>query len=649
MKNFLGHIIIEGRSQFSIFSSVAKKVELILFKPGVLDTPARTVELIPTGSGVFSVLLEDSFENWLYGFKIDSGNLLLDPYIKEIGRKFSWAKDSFSPPLGKVTSDQSYDWEGIKPPRTPISKTVIYEAHARGISMLHPNVPETHRGTFLGLAHPAILEHLVKLGVTAVELLPVFYHLDERFLFERGASNYWGYNPISHFSLHPRFNAASEERSIRDQFRDMVKEYHRAGIEIYLDVVFNHTGEWDSTGPTVCYRGIDNQTYYRTEKNNPAHLIDWTGCGNTFNTDRLRTRELICNALRYWVSEMGVDGFRFDLTSALARNESGHFDPEHPFLNDIKTDPLFKDIKLIAEPWDATMEGYRVGGFSKPWSEWNDRYRDSMRRFWRGDWGMVGEFATRFAGSSDLYQRSERNPSASINFITAHDGFTLHDLVSYAQKHNDENGHGGSDGTNQNYSFNCGVEGETAIEEVLELRKRQMKNLIATLCLSNGVPMLLAGDEFCRTQRGNNNAYCCDVQWNYISWENETTLVEFVKQLLILRQESRLSDDSFYTQEELSWHKLDGAELTSGDWNAIQALQIYAKKFFNDEGLLLIANPTSEPVTFKSPLGLSEICKRIFITTEEDFKPSEGEIIEFPVMLESFTLLAIRVKPRPSC
>jgi glycogen operon protein len=491
--------------------------------------------------------------------------------------------------------------------------------HVKSMTALHPDVPLGLRGTFLGLAHPAVIQHLKRLGVTALELLPIFYHIDELFLYRRGLSNFWGYNPISFFAPHPRFIVKNHPLPARDQFRTMVRELHRAGIEVVLDVVFNHTGESGADGPVVSFRGLAEDEYYLCGED--GRYIDYTGCGNTVNTGSPIVRNLVLDSLRYWVSEMGVDGFRFDLMSAIMRNEKGQFDREHPLLNAIVNDPILSQVKLISEPWDATAEGYQLGQYPASFVEWNDRFRDCIRRFWRGDGGVVGEFASRISGNSDIFS----DPYRSINFVTAHDGFTLRDLVSFSSKVNFNNGEDNRDGAGENYSFNCGVEGETEERAVLELRERMQRNFLATLILSNGVPMFPGGDELSRTQAGNNNAYCHDEPWNYLSWDKQP-LVPWISRLMEIRR--MLSRRTFFSTDELKWRRFDGAEFSLEDWQSGESREVVAEYITDSRVVLLVFNPTPS-ARMLHLTGMGE--GRVLATSwESDELSLVGEELEMP-------------------
>ena len=481
-------------------------------------------------------------------------------------------------PLAAVI-DTAFTWGDDRPPRTQWSKTLIYEVHVRGATMLHPGVDEDRRGTYAGLASPAMIDHMRSLGVTAVELLPVHYHLDDRNLIEKGLTNYWGYNTLGYFAPHLQYASKASPRKSVIEFKMMVRELHAADIEVILDVVYNHTCEGNQMGPTLCWRGVDNACYYRLTTEQRRYYMDYTGCGNTLNVRHPRVLQMIMDSLRYWVTEMHVDGFRFDLASALAR-ELHEVDRLGAFFDIIHQDPVLSQVKLIAEPWDVGPGGYQVGNFPVLWTEWNGKYRDTIRRFWKGDGGLMSEVATRLAGSSDLYQNTGRAPYASINFITAHDGFNLQDLVSYEQKHNQANHEGNKDGADDNHSWNCGVEGPTEDEQVNRLRERQKRNLIATLFFSQGVPMLVAGDELSHTQGGNNNAYCQDNEITWLNWELDQRREHFLLFVqhcaMIWREQPALQRRKFFLGrsirgsgiKDISFFEPSGADMSDEAWAA---------------------------------------------------------------------------------
>jgi isoamylase len=530
-------------------------------------------------------------------------------------------------PKGVVVHDDAPDdeWAQDRRPKTPWADSVIYELHVRGFTMRHPGVPERLRGTYAGLAHPASLEHLTRLGVTAVELLPVHQFAHEDHLLRRGLRNYWGYNSIGYFAPHAAYSASGTRGQQVGEFRRMVRALHAAGIEVILDVVYNHTAEASELGPMLSLRGIDNRGYYRLQQD-PRRYADYTGCGNTLHVVQPGVLRLITDSLRYWVTEMGVDGFRFDLAAALARSMHD-VDMLSPFLAVIAQDPVLRRVKLIAEPWDVGSGGYQVGAFPPLWTEWNDRYRDAVRDFWRGALPDVRDLGYRLSGSSDLYAWGGRRPYASVNFITAHDGFTLRDLVSYEQKHNEANGEGNRDGTNDNRSWNCGAEGETDDPAVLALRRRQLRNLLTTLLLSTGVPMLVAGDELGRTQGGNNNAYCQDNETSWVDWSlpeepGWRALTELVSRLISLRHAHPvLRRRAFFSGRpqgpdglrDLAWFTAEGREMTEADWYAPTAtLGMYLSgrdipqrdergEPVTDDSFLVVLHADPEPGRFTVP------------------------------------------------
>lgn len=595
---------------FAIYSEHATSVDLCLFDS--LDSQVETtrIRLEEQTDMVWHAYLPDVQPGQLYGYRIDGpyepaaghrynpAKVVLDPYAKSVARPTRWADEMFGYRIGDPQSDLSRDtrdnaafaplaavvdpaftWGDDRPPRTPWHQTVIYEAHVKGFTKLHQAVPTHFRGTYLGLTSEPALRHLQDLGVTAVELLPVHHHTSERVLVDRGLTNYWGYNTLAFFAPELRYTASGNPLDAVREFKMMVRALHSVGLEVILDVVYNHTAEGNHLGPTLSLRGIDNLAYYRLVHDNKRYYMDYTGCGNTLNMQSQRVLQLIMDSLRYWITEMHVDGFRFDLASALAR-ELHEVDQLAAFFDIIHQDPVISRVKLIAEPWDLGEGGYQVGNFPVGWAEWNGKYRDSVRRFWRGDGGQVSEFATRIAGSSDLYERSGRRPYASINFITAHDGFTLEDLVSYDHKHNEANGEGNQDGSDDNLSWNCGAEGETDDPEVLERRRRQKRNLMATLLLSQGVPMLRGGDELSQSQGGNNNAYCQDNAISWLQWEltaEQQEFLEFTRQVIALRRaEPVLHRRTFFQGRrirgagigDISWFAPDGQEMQDEAWNA---------------------------------------------------------------------------------
>lgn len=596
----------DGRGvNFALFSENAERVELCLFDD---DGKAETERLkfCEYTDEVWHAYLPDVRPGQLYGYRVagpyeplrghrfNHHKLLLDPYAKSVVGDLVWNDAHFGYEINHPDADLSFDvrdnatwmpkcrvvdtaftWGEDRPPRTEWHASVLYEMHVKGFTQRHPEVPETLRGTFSGLSEPAVAEHLTKLGVTAVELLPVQLFLDDRHLIERGLSNFWGYNTLGFFAPDPRYLTSK----YLGEFKTFVQIMHTAGIEVIMDVVYNHTAEGNQMGPTFSFRGIDNASYYHLVRETPRYYMDFTGCGNVFNLRHPRVLQLVMDSLRYWVQEMHVDGFRFDLASTLAREEHGQFDHHCGFLDAMRQDPVLSVVKLIAEPWDVGDGGYRVGGFPAGWAEWNDRYRDTVRRFWKGDDAQLPEFATRLTGSADLFDSHGRCPWASLNFITAHDGFTLADTVSYNEKHNEANREDNRDGTDNNNSWNCGVEGPTDDADVKALRLRQRRNLMATLLLSQGVPMLVAGDEMGRSQGGNNNAYCQDSEISWIDWEGiseeDRRFFAFVRHMITTRRDHIVFHRSHFFHAEfipgtdirdVTWIKPDGTEFSAEDW-----------------------------------------------------------------------------------
>lgn len=590
-------------TNFAVFSDHATSVELCLFDRNDPRRETDRVTLHRTGS-VWHGYLPDVRPGRPYGYRahgeydatvgmrFNAHKLLVDPYARAITGDFRWDDTVFGYTVGGPDADLTRDdrdsadampralvvepafsWGDDRSPRVPWSQTVIYEAHVKGLTQRHPDVPPELRGTYLGLSTQPVLDHLRALGVTTVELLPVHHAVSERALHDRGLVNHWGYNTLGYFAPSPRF-ATSDRGAQVDEFKTMVKRLHGAGLEVILDVVYNHTAEGDHLGPTLSMRGLDNASYYRSSPDDPRYTMDFTGCGNTLDTTHPRVRQLVMDSLRYWVSEMHVDGFRFDLAPALGR--SSERDPRWGTLFEvIQQDPVLAPVKLIAEPWDVGEGGYMLGGFPDGWSEWNAQYRDTVRSFWRSDERTVADFASRVAGSSDIFPRG---PHASINFITAHDGFTLHDLVSYESKHNEANGEDNRDGHDDNRARNWGVEGETSSEEIQGLRDRVKRGFLATLAMSQGVPMLTAGDELGRSQRGNNNAYCLDDETTWVDWDlsgGERSLLAFTQRLFALRRDNavlrrrEVLDGAPVDRsgvKDVAWLRPNGSELTDSDW-----------------------------------------------------------------------------------
>jgi glycogen operon protein len=549
------------------------------------------------------------------GQRFDATLALMDPYTRAVS--------SGAPSRARIV-DRSFDWGGDRPPGIPWRDTIIYELHVKGFTQAHPAVPASNRGKYLGLTVPAVIEHLKSIGVTAVELLPCQAFESEKFLAERGLRNYWGYNSTAWF-------AAANDYAVQDavvEFKTMVKSLHAAGIEVILDVVFNHTAEGNEHGPSLSFRGIDNSVYYRLLPNDLSLYDNATGCGNTVNCEHPQVRALIIECLKYWVEEMHVDGFRFDLATVLGREAAG-FNEHSPLFKALRAEASLAYVKLIAEPWDVGWGGYQLGRFPAGWSEWNDRYRDTVRSFWRGDGGKLGELAERFAGSSDIFRHNGRKPTAGINFVTAHDGFTLWDLVSYNERHNEANREGNRDGTSNNLSWNCGVEGPTDDANIVALRKRQMRNLFATLFLSQGVPMLQAGDEFGRTQNGNNNAYCQDNEISWVDWRLRSVhqdMLEFVRLLAQIRRrcvefrrETFLKGAASRAKvKDVSWLNLHGTEMTNAEWQdaGLRAMGIwYGKHSGSVEHLLLLVNAGDAAQTFTLPASAGAPWIRMFDTS----------------------------------
>ncbi|MHC4829457.1 MAG: glycogen debranching protein GlgX [Planctomycetota bacterium] len=599
---------------FALFSEHATSVELCLFDPGSPMVQVAQLPLPERTHHVWHGYLPDVRPGCPYGFRVhgpfeperghrfNPNKLLLDPYARAITGSAAWGPELMGYPLlgaspgganqtterlsqldsakvmpRSVVSDPAFTWQGDRHPRTPWSRTVIYECHVKGLTALHPEVPEPLRGTYLGLCAEPVIEHLLALGVTTLELMPVHYRVTEWHLQQRGLPNYWGYSTIGFFAPDVRYATRPDGPTAVSEFRSMVKGLHRAGLEVILDVVFNHTAEGDARGPTLSFRGIDNATYYRLDPSDPRRYVDYTGCGNTLDLRHPRVLQLVLDSLRYWVTAMHVDGFRFDLAPALARDPVA-FQRTASFFATIQQDPILSRVKLVAEPWDLGPGGFQVGGFPAGWAEWNARYPKTVRRFWRGDQGVVPELASRLAGSSDLFRPRDRGPFASINYVTSHDGFTLRDLVSYREKHNEANLEQGRDGESENWSQNGGVEGETENRWIRRMRARRMRSLLATLAFSQGVPMLSHGDEIGRTQRGNNNAYCQDNSLTWLHWDlgdEERALLAFTRRVLALRRENPVfrrrgffSGDPLteHGDKDVTWIRSDGSEMAPEDW-----------------------------------------------------------------------------------
>lgn len=665
---------------FALFSEHAEQVVLCLF-----DSRGRhevdQIQMREQTCGIWHCYLPAARPGLLYGYRVygpykpelghrfNHHKLLLDPCAKRIVGHPHWSEALFGYRIGSPREDFSFStrnsaqgmpkcqvadtaflWGDDRPPRTPWHDTLIYELHVRGFTIRHPEVPVHLRGTYAGLACEPVVSYLQSLGVTAVELLPIHYFIDEQHLLDKGLKNYWGYSPIGYFAPDPRYAATGNPVS---EFKSMVKSLHSAGIEVILDVVYNHTAEGNHLGPTLCFRGIDNAVYYRLSPAHPRYTMDYTGCGNTLNTAHPRVLQLVMDSLRYWVQEMHIDGFRFDLAAALARGPNGEIDQKGSFMDAMQQDPILAHVKLIAEPWDTGDGGYQVGRFPAHLSEWNGKYRDVVRDYWRGQGGLIGELAYRLSGSADLYQHNGRRPQASINFITAHDGFTLYDLVSYNERHNDANGEHNKDGDQHNRSWNCGVEGNTTDTEILALRSRQRRNFLATLLLSQGVPMLLAGDETGRTQGGNNNSYCQDNEISWFDWElacleNNKELLTFVQQLVqIRRKHPSFRRRHFFRGihgsgvRDVLWFNPDGREIDDDEWDHDYArcLGLYLPGdgigdwdrrglTIEDDDFLLLFNAYHEVIQFSLPVVSGEAFFEVLIdTTLPQGYPIEGNCL----------------------
>jgi glycogen operon protein len=650
---------------FAIYSENATRVELCLFND-LGSEEHQSVDLTECTAYVWHCYIPGISIGQLYGYRVhgpyepekglrfNPAKLVIDPYAKALAGKVNWDYPIFSyrigdekedlscdsqddaagMPKGVVTSSH-FDWQNDRSPQTPLHESVIYEIHVKGFSAQNSAVPEAIRGTYAGLVAPASLEYLKKLGVTAVELMPIHDFLDDKHLIDKGLHNYWGYNTTNFFSPDARYSSSGDRGQQIGEFKTMVRELHRAGIEVILDVVYNHTSEGNHMGPTLSFRGIDNATYYRLVPETPRYYMDYTGTGNTLNMRNPQVLKMVMDSLRYWVLEMHVDGFRFDLASTLAR-ELHDVDRLSAFFDVINQDPVLSRVKLIAEPWDVGEGGYQVGRFPALWAEWNGKYRDVVRRYWKGDEGQLSELGYRLTGSSDLYQHDGRRPSASINFITAHDGFTLNDLVSYNDKHNEANGEENRDGANDNHSWNHGAEGPTEDQDVLALRERQKRNMLITLLLSQGVPMICGGDEVSRSQNGNNNAYAQDNEISWMNWDfddNKKELLAFVSRLIELRRaHPNFRRRKFYQDRSISpatsprhqidgvevkditWYRPDGEEMTEDEWNAhwVRCLGVRLSgrtlsdldrngEPITDDSFLFCMNPHHENIQFYLP------------------------------------------------
>jgi glycogen operon protein len=656
---------------FAIFSETAERVELCLFNE-LAQPEQECISLVERTNYTWHGYLRNMVPGQLYAYRVhgpydperglrfNPAKLVLDPYAKALAGQVEWSAPVFPYKLGDPAEDLAkdeqndalgmqkcvivnpyFDWDEDRPLKIPLAESIIYELHVKGFTKQHPDIPEELRGSYAGLASRPAIQYLKKLGVTAVELMPVHAFLADKGLFDKGLTNYWGYNTTNFFSPESRYSASGDRGTQVAEFKSMVKALHREGIEVILDVVYNHTSEGNHMGPVLSFRGIDNATYYRLVADNPRYYMDYTGTGNSLNARHPQVLKLIMDSLRYWIQEMHVDGFRFDLAATLAR-ELHDVDRLSAFFDIIHQDPVISQVKLIAEPWDVGEGGYQVGNFPALWAEWNGRYRDTVRRYWKSDEGQLSDLAYRLTGSSDLYERNGRRPSASINFITAHDGFTLSDLVSYNEKHNDANGENNQDGANDNHSWNMGAEGPTDNPGIGCAREQQKRNFLATLLLSQGVPMILMGDESGRTQDGNNNAYAQDNELTWFDWhldERRTALLNFTRKLIALRAaHPNLRRRNFYQDRKIRgsdvrdivWYRPDGEEMTDEEWGLgwVRCLGVMLNGStigdvdesgtqVTDDTMLMMLNCHHEPIQFKLPEGPCKLPWAILVDTHE--------------------------------
>ncbi|ASE56163.1 MULTISPECIES: glycogen debranching protein GlgX [Corynebacterium] len=675
----LGSTYDGAGTNFALFSDVAEKVELCLISAEGEET---RIELEEVDAHIWHCYIPSIMPGQRYAYRVhgpfdpangkrcDPNKLLVDPYAKAFDGEFDGhpslfnydihdhskrnTEDSLGHTMTSVVINPFFDWGADRAPRTPYNETVIYEAHVKGMTMTHPDIPEELRGTYAGLAHPAIIDYLKDLGVTAIELMPVHQFLQDDHLREKGLRNYWGYNTFGFLAPHQDYSASQKPGGAVSEFKGMVRAFHDAGIEVILDVVYNHTAEGNHMGPTICFRGIDNEAYYRLVEGDRQHYMDYTGTGNSLNVRHPHSLQLIMDSLRYWVSEMHVDGFRFDLASTLAR-EFHDVDRLSAFFDLVQQDPIVSQVKLIAEPWDVGEGGYQVGNFPPQWTEWNGKYRDTIRDFWRGEPSTLGEFASRITGSSDLYANNDRRPTASINFVTAHDGFTLNDLVSYNEKHNMANGEDNRDGESHNRSWNCGVEGPTDDERIISLRARQHRNFLTTLLLSQGTPMISHGDEMGRGQKGNNNVYCQDNRLAWVDWNQTRTnseLVEYTQFLTELRAEHPVFRRRRFLRggplgaetddRDIAWLTYEGRVMTTDDWNFDfgKSLMVWLNgdaitepdrrgHRIEDDSFLLCFNAHHEDIMFQIPgTEYAHSWEVIIDTTEITGRPTRERIVE---------------------
>ena len=675
----LGSTYDGAGTNFALFSDVAEKVELCLISAEGEET---RIELEEVDAHIWHCYIPSIMPGQRYAYRVhgpfdpangkrcDPNKLLVDPYAKAFDGEFDGhpslfnydihdhskrnTEDSLGHTMTSVVINPFFDWGADRAPRTPYNETVIYEAHVKGMTMTHPDIPEELRGTYAGLAHPAIIDYLKDLGATAIELMPVHQFLQDDHLREKGLRNYWGYNTFGFLAPHHDYSASQKPGGAVSEFKGMVRAFHDAGIEVILDVVYNHTAEGNHMGPTICFRGIDNEAYYRLVEGDRQHYMDYTGTGNSLNVRHPHSLQLIMDSLRYWVSEMHVDGFRFDLASTLAR-EFHDVDRLSAFFDLVQQDPIVSQVKLIAEPWDVGEGGYQVGNFPPQWTEWNGKYRDTIRDFWRGEPSTLGEFASRITGSSDLYANNDRRPTASINFVTAHDGFTLNDLVSYNEKQNLANGEDNRDGESHNRSWNCGVEGPTDDERVLSLRSRQHRNFLTTLLLSQGTPMISHGDEMGRGQKGNNNVYCQDNRLSWVDWNQTRTnseLVEYTQFLTELRAEHPVFRRRRFLRggplgaetddRDIAWLTYEGRVMTTDDWNFDfgKSLMVWLNgdaitepdrrgHRIEDDSFLLCFNAHHEDIMFQIPgTEYAHSWEVIIDTAEITGRPTRERIVE---------------------
>jgi len=691
----LGATVNENGVNFALFSEYAEGVELCLF-----DSPdsskGEQIKMTERTNMIWHAFLPDVKPGQLYGYRVhgayepqnghrfNANKLLLDPYAKSIAGTIKWddALFGYDPQHGQadlsmnktdsapflpksVVVDPHFDWKGDTSPDIPFHKTIIYEMHVKGMTARHPKVPPELRGTYSGLTHPSVIEHLLSLGINAVELMPVHQFVVDRHLVEKRLTNYWGYNTIGFFAPDSRYSSNGITGQQVAEFKNMVKEFHRHGIEVILDVVYNHTAEGNHLGPTLCFRGIDNFSYYRLVADDLRFYMDYTGTGNTLNLMYPGVLQMIMDSLRFWVEEMHVDGFRFDLASALAR-ELHDVNRLSAFFDIIHQDPVISQVKLIAEPWDVGEGGYQVGNFPVGWAEWNGKFRDTVRDYWRGVDRTLGDLAYRFTGSSDLYQDDGRRPTASINFVTAHDGFTLNDLVSYNEKHNEANGEDNKDGEDFNRSWNCGTEGPVDDPEINKLRERQKRNFLATLFLSQGVPMLLAGDEISRTQQGNNNAYCQDNEISWMDWDNvDDELLDFTRRIVSIRREHPAFQRRKWFQgwpihgtqvSDIAWFTPDGEKMEEEHWGEgfAKSLGIFIYGLgirsagphgenVTDDSFYVIFNAHYEPIEFKLPeKKWGEYWEKVIDTNDPELNDNQVFTASQTITVESRSLIVLK-------